>query len=466
VVGKSLESRFEEYGEVIGAALAHVDRRMPARWYLRGLMLPGGRKSVEPMAARVQPHNVRSAHQSMHHLVADAAWSDQGLLAAVTAQVLPALVKKDVACHWIIDDTGYGKKGTHSVGVARQYCGRLGKTDNCQVAVSLSIANQHGSLPIAYQLYLPQDWASDRARRKRTGVPAEIEFRTKGDMALEQIHQALNAGLPRGVVLADAAYGTEAAWRDQLSAWGLQYAVAVREHTRVWYGKHRPALRPPASPRGGRPRTRLVIDETHAPVTLIELAQALPARHWRQVTWRAGTNASLRSRFTALRVRAANLQRARPEQWLLVEWPISQEKPVHYWLCTLPANTPMKKLVGTAMGRWRIERDYQELKSELGLHHYEGRNWRGFHHHGSLCIAAYGFLMRERLRSKKNSARLKTPAVPKGLRPRGSGSNAAARSQLDRHDGFQSRSTHRQRLATLPVLRRNQTWAEAPLLTQ
>jgi SRSO17 transposase len=466
VVGKSLEDRFEEYGEVIGAALAHADRRMPARWYLRGLMLPGGRKSVEPMAARVQPQNVRSAHQSMHHLVADAEWSDQALLAAVTEQVLPALVKKDAACHWIIDDTGYGKKGTHSVGVARQYCGRLGKTDNCQVAVSLSIANEHGSLPVAYQLYLPQDWASDRARRKRAGVPAEIEFRTKGDMALEQIHQALNAGLPRGVVLADAAYGTEAAWRDQLTAWGLPYAVAVREHTRVWYGKHRPAATPPASPHGGRPRTRLVIDETHAPVTVIDLAQALPARHWRQVTWRAGTNAPLRSRFTALRVRAANLQRARPEEWLLIEWPLSQEKPVHYWLCTLPANTPMKSLVATTMGRWRIERDYQELKSELGLHHYEGRNWRGFHHHASLCIAAYGFLMRERLRSKKNSAQLKAPTVPKGFRPRGARSDATPRSQLDRHDGLQSRSPDRKRATHVPLLRHERQSEEASLLTQ
>jgi SRSO17 transposase len=192
----------------------------------------------------------------------------------------------------------------------------------------------------------------------------------------------------------------------------LKYAVAVRDHTRVWYGKHRPAPMPAASPRGRRPRTRLVIDETHTPLTVIELAQALPARRWRQVTWRAGTNAPLRSRFTTLRVRAANLQRARAEEWLLIEWPLTEEKPVHYWLCSLPANIPMKQLVATAMGRWRIERDYQELKSELGLHHYEGRNWRGFHHHASLCIAAYGVLMRERLRSKKtplDSRRLPYP---------------------------------------------------------
>ena len=250
-MGNSLEARFERYGEAMAAALGHADRVAPATWYLQGLMLPGGRKSVEPMAARVQPHNVRSAHQSMHHLVADADWSDVGLLAAVTAQVLPALLKKDSSCHWIIDDTGFAKKGTHSVGVGRQYCGRLGKTDNCQVAVSLSIANDEGSVPVAYQLYLPQDWASDDARRERAGVPAEIEFRTKGAIALEQIQRALAAGLPHGVVLADAAYGTEAAWRDQLTAWGLKYAVAVREHTRVWYGAHRPAPMPAASPAAG-----------------------------------------------------------------------------------------------------------------------------------------------------------------------------------------------------------------------
>jgi len=465
-VAKSLEDRFEEYGEVIGAALAHADRRLPAQWYLRGLMLPGGRKSVEPMAARVQPHNVRSAHQSMHHLVADADWSDTGLLAAVTAQVLPTLLKKQAQCHWIVDDTGFAKKGTHSVGVGRQYCGRLGKTDNCQVAVSLSIANEHGSLPVAYRLYLPQDWASDAARRKRAGVPQEIEFETKNAIALGQIEQALAAGLPAGVVLADAAYGTEADWRDQLSKWGLQYAVGVREHTRVWHGRRRPAPMPAPSPRGGRPRTRLVVDERHAPLTVLELAQSLPARHWRSVTWRTGSNAPLRSRFAALRVRAANERRDRPEEWLLVEWPTREPKPVHYWLCTLPATTSLKSLVNTAMGRWRIERDYQELKSELGLHHYEGRNWRGFHHHASLCIAAYGFLMRERLRSKKNSAQLKAPAIPRGFRPRGSGPDAAARTELHRNHGLQSRPAHRAAPVEVSLLRHPLPSAEPTLLTQ
>jgi SRSO17 transposase len=375
-------------------------------------------------------------------------------------------LKKDLSCHWIIDDTGFGKKGTHSVGVGRQYCGRLGKTDNCQVAVSLSIANEQGSLPVAYQLYLPHEWASDRARRKRAGVPTEIKFRTKGAIALEQIQQALVAGLPPGVVLADAAYGTEAEWRDQLSEWGLTYAVGVRENTTVWYGSSQPAPMPPQTPGHGRPRTRLVVNARRPPLSVWELAQRVPARSFRTLTWREGTNAPLRSRFAALRVRAANERRARAEQWLLIEWPRTEAKPVHYWLCTLPTSTALKHLVATAMGRWRIERDYQELKSELGLHHYEGRNWRGFHHHASLCIAAYGFLMRERLRSKKNSAQFKTPAVPTGFRPRGSGPNAATRPNFDRHHRVLSRASHRKRATDVSVLRQVSPQAASILLTQ
>ena len=464
-MAKSVESRFEEYGEVIATALAHADRRVPAQWYLRGLLLPGGRKSVEPMAARVQPENVRSAHQSMHHLVADADWSDRTLLAAVTAQVLPTVLKKDLPCHWIVDDTGFAKKGTHSVGVARQYCGRLGKTDNCQVAVSLSLASERGSLPIAYQLYLPQEWAGDRARRKRAGVPREIVFRTKGAMALEQIQHALTAGLPRGVVLADAAYGTEADWRDQLSAWGLRYAVAVRQTTQVWSGVHQPAATPRPSPRGGRPRTRVVVNARHQPQPVLTVAQQLPARSFRAVTWREGAQ-PLRSRFAAIRVRAAHLRRPRAEEWLLIEWPRTAVEPVHYWLSTLPADTSLKALVATAMGRWRIERDYQELKSELGLHHYEGRNWRGFHHHASLCIAAYGFLMRERMLSKKNSARLKAPTLPEGFLPRGSGAHAAPRPQLGRDNGVLARPRNRTSVTTVPMLRNASAQTRSRLFTQ
>jgi SRSO17 transposase len=197
-----------------------------------------------------------------------------------------------------------------------------------------------------------------------------------------------------------------------------------------------------------------------------EVAQSLPPRKFRRVSWREGSAAPLSSRFAAVRIRAAHNSQAHEEQWMLIEWPSGDPEPRHYWFSTLPANTAIKTLVASAQGRWRIERDYQELKSELGLHHYEGRNWRGFHHHASLCIAAYGFLMRERLRSKKNSAQLKAPAVPKSFRPRGARSHATARSKLDRNDGLQSRSSDRKRVAHVSLLRHKRDSAPAPFLTQ
>ncbi len=189
--------------------------------------------------------------------------------------------------------------------------------------------------------------------------------------------------------------------------------VGVRSNTKVWWGSHQPAPMPPASPKGGRPRTRPMRDSAHAPISVHEVAQRLPARTYRQVSWRQGSDATLSSRFAAVRVRAAHNRQAHDEQWLLIEWPPGESEPRHYWFSTLPKQTPVKTLVATAQGRWRIERDYQELKSELGLHHYEGRNWRGFHHHASLCIAAYGFLMRERLRSKKTPSHSRCLQYPK-----------------------------------------------------
>jgi len=272
----NLESRFERYADVMVEALGHADRATPGRWYLRGLMLPGARKSVEPMAARVHPQDVRSAHQSMHHLVADSEWSDKALLAAVAREVVPVLSEAGQApCFWIIDDTGYRKYGKHSVGVARQYCGQLGKTDNCQVAVSLSLATVDGSVPLAYRLYLPQEWAKDKPRRELAGVPKEIAFATKGELAWAQIEAALAAGIPRGTVLTDAGYGDEAALRDRLSAHGLPYAVGIRPATAVWWEQHQPAPALVKQVRGRR-RTRVRRDETHQPIGVLELAQSLP----------------------------------------------------------------------------------------------------------------------------------------------------------------------------------------------
>ncbi len=402
-MSKHLESRFEAYTESLIATLNHADRAQPARWYMKGLMLPGSRKSVEPMAARVHPQNVRSAHQSMHHLVAQANWSDAALLAAVAESVLPKLVAAQEPVYWIIDDTGFPKKGKHSVGVAHQYCGQSGKSENCRVAVSLSIATARGSLPVGYRLYLPHEWTDDPARCEKTGVPDEVTFATKPTLAMGQIDAALAAGHPVGTVLADAAYGGETQWRNRLVEKGLQYAV------------------------GGRRRHRVQRDKDHPPISVGDVARELPGQAWRTLTWREGTSGPFSSRFARIRVRAAHRDRASAEEWLIIEWPAGADEPNHYWFSNLPPSTPWQSMIDTVMSRWRIERDYQELKQELGLGHYEGRNWRGFHHHASLCIAAYGFLTLERLSgSKKNRVRFKTAPLPKGFHPRGAGTHAAS----------------------------------------
>jgi len=465
-MGNSLEARFERYGEAMAAALGHADRVAPATWYLQGLMLPGGRKSVEPMAARVRPQAVRSTHQSMHHLVSTSDWSDVALLATVAEHVLPVLTRGAAApCFWIIDDTGFPKKGTHSVGVARQYCGQTGKTDNCRVAVSLSLATDANSLPLAYQLYLPAEWTDDPARCADAGVPASVGFLTKNQIAAAQIQAAIAAHVPRGVVLGDAAYGDDCGLRDELSEQGLIYALGVKPRTVVWWGAYQPAPPLPVVKDGRCVRVRR--DATHLPISVRALAQALPARAYRTVAWRQGSAATLSGRFARARVVAAHDDRDREPEWLVIEWPRGDAEPLRYWLSTLPETMTFKALIGTIKGRWRIERDYLELKQELGLGHYEGRNWRGFHHHASLCIAAYGFLTLERLRgSKKNRARFKTPAVPEGFLPRGAGADAAASVVLDRNRQLSSRPRDRATSIAMSMLRKGTSESSACLVTQ
>jgi SRSO17 transposase len=216
------EARFAAYIEALGAVLGHADRREPMRDYCLGLLMPIERKSVEPMAAVTAPAQVAAKHQSLLHFVGNAPWSDAAMLAKVGELVLPAIERSGPIEAWIIDDTGFPKKGRHSVGVARQYCGQLGKQDNCQVAVTLSLANHDASLPIAYQLYLPEDWAKDQARRDRTRVPQTIAFQTKPEIALEQIKAARTAELPQGVVLMDAGYGNDTRLRTEITALGMR----------------------------------------------------------------------------------------------------------------------------------------------------------------------------------------------------------------------------------------------------
>lgn len=425
----SQPERLATYLDRLSQVAGHADRIVPMQNYTKGLLLPIERKSVEPMAARLAPANVRPMHQSLHHIVAEGAWSDAALLREVRGQVLPSMTRSHPLAAWIVDDTGFPKKGTHSVGVTRQYCGQVGKQENCRVAVSLSLATEQASLPVGYQLYLPEIWAQDRARRNKAGVPKEIRFQTKPEMALAQIRSLVEEDVPRAPVLADAAYGNDNGFRDGLQQLGLEYAVGIQSSTSVWP----PGFAPLPSQVGGvmgRPPKLLRRDERHPPLSVKELALCLSVSDLRRVSWREGTRGTMHSRFAALRMRVAHrdYQRSQPrdEQWLLIEWPKAEKEPTKYWLSNLPASSSVRQLVGTAKLRWRIERDYEELKQELGLGHFEGRNWRGFHHHATLSIAAYGFLVVERclFSPAPNSPRaadihLRLPHLPRGAKPRG-----------------------------------------------
>jgi SRSO17 transposase len=421
------ERRFAAYIEGLAIAAGHEDRQAPLKSYCQGLLLPGERKSIEPMAARLDPENTQSMRQSLHHLVAQAPWSDEVLLEEVRNYVLPALRRQGPVVAWIVDDTGFPKKGKHSVGVTRQYCGQVGKQDNCRVAVSLSIATWNSSLPVAYRLYLPKEWAEDAERRKKAEVPEGVGFQTKPEIALDQIRAAVAVNLDGGVVLADAAYGINTDFRDGLTQLGLQYVVGVQSSMTVWEpGKQ--FL--PAKPRGKRGRPPRLLQRTpdHQPVSVKQLAMSLPSTAFREITWREGTDRKLRSRFAAVRVRPAHRDygKAEPhaEEWLLIEWPRGDAEPSKYWISTLPPDTGLKALIKMAKHRWIIERDYEELKQELGLGHFEGRNWRGFHHHATLCIAAYGFLVAERNRfspsARAGHVGFLVPATSPDFRPRGS----------------------------------------------
>ncbi len=423
-------TEFDHYLDHLCEVLHRVERSTGLKDYCRGLMQPIARKSVEPLAACSDPLHVAAKHQSMHHFVAKSEWSDIAVMGRVHDWVVPML-GLDNGCYWIIDDTGFPKKGKHSVGVARQYCGQLGKQDNCQVAVSLSLASEHGSVPIAYQLYLPKDWAADPERRKTAGVPANIAFATKPEIALAQMRQAIASGVQRGVVLADAGYGDETAFRDGITELGMLYAVGIRPATTVWAQGTAPLPPKPWIGRGIRP-TRLRREPGHEPVAVKTLAMALPPGAYVSVTWREGTNSNLTSRFAALRVRPAHRDylgtEMRQEEWLLVEWPDAETEPTKYFLSTAPADATTEQLVFVTKMRWRIERDYQELKQEFGLSHFEGRGWQGFHHHATLCIAAYGYLVAQRLKhgcSKKNFAQSQAPALPNHYVPRGRRPSAA-----------------------------------------
>jgi SRSO17 transposase len=416
-------TRLHAYLKQLTGCLGHADRDVPMTDYVVGLLMPGERKSMEPIAARLSPQAVSAKHQSIQHFISDSKWEANRLLDAVRDEVLPTFQRLGGIKAWIIDDTGFPKKGRDSVGVSRQYCGVLGKQDNCQVAVSISMANDHASLPVAWRLYLPEVWAKDLTRREKAKVPATVEFRTKWEIALDEFDRLRSLGVPKAPVLADAGYGVVTEFREGLALREYLYAVGIPGEVTFWTNSRLPLPPKPWSGRG-RPATSLRPAPGHGPVSALAVAQELPTSVWKNVTWRQGSNKPLRSRFAAVRVRAAHRQHGpdmRPEEWLIIEWPKSEKKPTKYHLSNLSASASLKELVSTIHLRWRIERDYQELKDEIGIDHFEGRSWRGFHHHAALCIAAYGFIAAERARffPPQNITFIQLPAR-KTTKPRGS----------------------------------------------
>jgi SRSO17 transposase len=394
------EQRLRTFLEDLVSRMGRAERQHWAGMYIRGLLLDGERKSIEPMAARLPGADV----QALCQFVNQSPWAWEPVQEALTGAVVDALLPEAV---YLLDATSFPKQGTHSVGVARQYCGALGKTANCQVAVSVHLGTDTTSVPLTWALFLPESWTSDSARRAEVGIPPTVQHQTKPELALTCLDRVRGWGLQARPVLADSEFGSSWEVRGGLHTRGYPYCVQVEATTGAW-PSHPVAPAPLPSTGRGRPRIRPRRDEVPAPVSLAALAQALPATAWRTVTWRPGTKGPLTSRFARFPVWCAHAWRrggplAPREETCLVEWPPAEATPTTYWLADLRGEPlGLRRLVRLAKGRWRIEQDYRELKDELGLDHFEGRSWTGWHHHVTLVSMAYAFLVLERARAKKN----------------------------------------------------------------
>ena len=389
--------RLEEFFDGIGQVLGNESRRGSFAMYALGLLGDGERKSVEPIAARAcaDPKRADALHQRLLHFAVDSKWNDRAVRHKAADYVLQALTAREAVEAWIVDDTGFLKQGTHSVGVQRQYTGSAGKITNCQVGVSLSVATRTEHAPVDFELYLPESWTNDSVRRTEAGIPAQMQFRTKPQLALEMIRRAVADGVPTGVVLGDAAYGSSREFREGVRAAGLHYAVGVDPKTTVFELDSQ-----------GRPKGE--------PVGVRQLAAQVHERNgFRRCTWRKGTNTDLTATFAMRRVVPAydhqqstpeSLARRREHLWLLVEWRDGEPEPSNYFLSSVSLRTK-KQLVRLVMQRWRTERVYEDLKGELGLDHFEGRKFSGWHHHISVALCCYAFIVAERVRHFPPSAR-------------------------------------------------------------
>jgi SRSO17 transposase len=380
--------------EEVASELPHVRQRENARLYVRGLIELGGRKSLQPTLFRLEETAAR--YESMQQFLADSPWDPALVVRRCAERVVPEL---DVEA-WVLDDTGFPKDGKHSPGVKRQYSGTLGKIGNCQIGVSVHAVGKRGTAPLGWALYLPEEWCVDAERRARAKIPEQIEFKTKPELGVELVERAAGWGLAAAPVLGDQAYGDNTALRERLQDSERDYVLAVGAATKVFAPETVFAVPDPNRSRG-RPKSRPQPDRE--PEAISELIARVADTHSRTVSFRDGRDGEpVSSRFVFVRVRAAhNHQKATPwpprEEWLIAEWPLGQAKPTDYWISNLPADTRPERLARLARLRWKIELDYKQLKGELGLDHYEGRSWIGWHHHTALVTVAHGFLTLERL---------------------------------------------------------------------
>jgi len=386
--------RLEAFLEPLLLMLGRSERRRWGALYVQGLLLEGGRKNAAGIAARYG-----GDVQALQQFINQSPWDWLAIRRILAGRMMNAASPRGA---WIVDDTGFPKKGKHSVGVARQYSGTLGKVGNCQVAVSLNYATADGCFPVDFQLYLPKAWVKDVERRQKAGVPAGITFRRKWEIALELLDQAREWGFSAEVVTADAGYGVATEFRQGLESRKYRYVVGITNDTTVW--TEPPIIKPPVySGRGRRPKGDRTLPK---PLQVLEVARCLPEDAWQNITWREGTKGPRCSRFAAVRVQPAigyhNGQVTEPVCWLLVEWPLSEPEPTKYWFSNLPETTVLQDLVYWAKIRYFIEQNYQQLKDELGLDHFEGRSWKGWQHHVTLTMMAFDFLVLEGFRVKKN----------------------------------------------------------------
>lgn len=381
------EQNLTDYLDRIGDVLNNKQRKASFATYALGIIGDGDRKSVEPIAARAcgDPDEIDALHQRLLHFLVDSNWSDRDVRRVAAEHIITALEEREPIEAWIVDDTGFIKQGTHSVGVQRQYTGSAGKITNCQLGVSLAVATNTEQAPIDFELYLPRSWAEDPDRRKEARIPDDVPFRTKPELALQMIRRAVEDDWPRGVVLADTAYGDSSDFRNKLRELKLDYAVAVSATTTVW-------------------RVDKIGRRYRDPISVRDLAAELVEEPgvFRRITWREGTKKPLSARFTRLRVVPAHDDgipaRKRERVWLLCEWPDGEEAPMKFYFTTFPETITRRRMVRLIKQRWRTERMYQDMKGQLGLDHYEGRRYPGWHHHLSVVLCCYAFIAAELVR--------------------------------------------------------------------